>query len=879
MIGPIDQPWGKLRRDERGEIAEWHPVVDHCADVAACAEALLRAGVLRERLARLAGLPALTEGMVQRLCVLAALHDLGKFNHRFQRRAGNPQLVGGHVSEALGLLKLDTLQAVPRNEVIEALRLRELAEWERGGGAQLQLLKAAVSHHGKPQEPSSSLETMEGWRAATGYRPLVALGQLLERTRQWFPEAWSCGDDGQLPAATPDDHAEFGHAFAGLVMLADWLGSDTAAFPYSERADGERIAFSRKAAAKLVRSAGIDLQGLPAVARIDDPERFTALFGYAPRPMQLTLASGPAHPSGSVTLLESETGSGKTEAAFARFISLRADGLVDGLYFALPTRTAAIQLHARIRDAAHRAFGDAAPGVVLAVPGYLRVDDTDGVRALATHEVLWPDDPLEARRFRGWASEHPKRYLAGGIVVGAIDQVLLSSLEVSHAWMRGTALLRHLLVVDEVHASDAYMSRILEAVLQRHVGAGGHALLLSATLGSSARAGLLREGRRPESLEIESGRAYPLITTRDHVLTRLETGRVEGGDKDVCVEFWPLIDQPDALAGKVATLPDNARIAVLRNTVADCIATQEALERSLPAERLFRVNGLPAPHHARFARADRIALDHAVERDFGKLRDTGARVICATQTIQQSLDLDFDLLVTDLCPIDVLLQRVGRLHRHRRAERPSGAQRPTVIVLVPEDRDLSVMIRSSGEVAGRHGFGSVYSDLRVLDATWALLEAHRSSLRIPEMNRALVEGATHPDCLRRLSERSEAWMKHRSAVEGTAMAQRGGASIVSLDPAKEAYAEMRLRGLDERISTRLGAGDRRLLFDGAHEAVFGGTFNELTLPAHMAGQVSVDEGVQDVRRLAASLSFVYGHQTYRYDRLGLRRTAEPLGDA
>src|SRR5690606_3841040 len=157
----------------------------------------------------------------------------------------------------------------------------------------------------------------------------------------------------------------------------------------------------------------------------------------------------PIAEQGSTVILEAETGSGKTEAALLHFMKLFHAGLVDGLYFALPTRTAATQIHGRVCAVIARAFPNAAtrPAVVLAVPGYLRVDDVLGTRGpnfsvawspdqpapiLASPQALWNDDEVERYRFRGWAAEHPKRYLAGTVVVGTIDQVLLSALKVNH---------------------------------------------------------------------------------------------------------------------------------------------------------------------------------------------------------------------------------------------------------------------------------------------------------------------------------------------------------------------------------------------------------------------------------------------------------------
>ena len=97
------------------------------------------------------------------------------------------------------------------------------------------------------------------------------------------------------------------------------------------------------------------------------------------------------------------------------------------------------------------------------------------LQALPDFKVLWPEDSRDYLRERGWAAEHPKRYLAGAIVVGTIDQVFFSTLQVNHAHMRAAAFFAHFLVVDEVHSSDAYMTKLLDRVLDYHLSAGGHA--------------------------------------------------------------------------------------------------------------------------------------------------------------------------------------------------------------------------------------------------------------------------------------------------------------------------------------------------------------------------------------------------------------------
>ena len=166
--------------------------------------------------------------------------------------------------------------------------------------------------------------------------------------------------------------------------------------------------------------------------------------------------------------------------------------LVDGLYFALPTRAAAVQIHGRIKRFIASLFPDGhRPPVVLAVPGY--DPDEDAREAALQGYRVWWDSHYD--NDRPWATENPKRYLAAQIAVGTVDQAMMGALKVKHAHMRAACLARNLLVVDEVHASDTYMGGVLKALLDAHLGAGGYALLMSATLGSAARRRWLSVGR------------------------------------------------------------------------------------------------------------------------------------------------------------------------------------------------------------------------------------------------------------------------------------------------------------------------------------------------------------------------------------------------
>jgi CRISPR-associated endonuclease/helicase Cas3 len=883
MGATLSDFWGKLEQDESGAVKAWHPLVDHSADVAACFEALLKQPALRGRLARLAGLDDLSMQQRQRLCVLAALHDIGKYNHGFQNKA----LAGttprrGHVGEVLGLFASEELGM----RLGRALHIERIAPWVEGDDGACRLLIAAICHHGRPRSLNETFP-FTIWEPRESSDPFRGIARLARFTEEWFPQAWKTGGTS-LP-----DSSQLQHALCGLVTLADWLGSDTRFFPFAVPPDSGlssvfgRFGFAREQAMKSLRAIGLDISAGRAQLGEDRPG-FDRVSPHVPRSVQQLISDLPVEMQGSITLLEAETGVGKTEAALVRFIVLLQAGFVEGLYFALPTRTAATQIHGRIVDMTKRAFPDedSRPPVVLAVPGYLRVDETEG-KQLPGFEVLWNDD--DTNRHRGWAAENPKRYLAGAIVVGTIDQVLLSTLQVSHSHLRASALFRHLLVVDEVHASDAYMNRLLEEVLRRHIDAGGYALLMSATVGSETGSRLLEPGTRDApSIPFEKALAapFPRIVHRPRGGEELRFSPVTQRSSHIEIVLLGIAAKPNALVvHAMDAAQKGAKVLILRNTVLDCLETQLALE-SLAAERnapslLFGVDGIVAPHHSRFARDDREALDLSIEARFGKRRSSGGCVAVATQTVQQSLDLDADLLLTDLCPMDVLIQRLGRLHRHEREDRPSCLAHPKVIVVTPSERNLTELITHGGRAIGAHGMGTVYEDLRVLEATWRALERHET-LTLPEQSRELVESALHSRMLSDIvSDLGPRWARHAEWVHAELLSERRVASLNLVDWSAhfdESRCVFPSKELSRRIQTRLGEGDRHVNFAKPFISPFGRRVHELTLPAFLAPPAPDDTGAMHVTVEGDRIGFTFAGKPFIYDRHGLRPMSEDQGE-
>ncbi len=859
--------FGKLQRDAEGAIVGWHSLVDHMIDVAACFECLSTCHSIRRAMEKAAG-RELDECDIARLSVLVFLHDIGKANSGFQaKRWKNSQdipkgwpLHAGHGIEAIKLF-YETLARQPIELLIE-----KICTW---GDASDPLLIASISHHGRPIKDNPGDWNKNIWKKVAGvYDPAAVLGDIGERVVDIYPQAFESGGT-PLP-----DAPAFGHLFAGLVQLADWLGSDTDFFPFSKEGE-DRAATAMEKAREAISVIGLDADGWRSKLNGRSPN-FLNTFGIAePRPIQADMIDDQLGP---LVILESETGSGKTEAALWRFVHLFRVGAVDSLYFALPTRVAATQIYNRVQMAVRNLWPENPPLNVLALSGYDTQADGGKVHLRLGFEVLWSDNPDDAKAHQRWAAENAKRFLAAPIAVGTIDQALLGALQVRHAHLRHAMLARSLLVVDEVHASDPYMTVLLERLLKAHLNSGGHALLLSATLGSSARnryLALAPKGQRKQakSMTFETACAVPYPAISDQKQTRAVDAT--GNTKQVTWTAHDIIDSPNKIANMAIDAAKlGAKVLVIRNNVAAAIATLNAIEECIPDKAwLFTVDGVVTLHHSRFSRQDRPIMDKAIGEQLGKKRPVGPCIVVGTQTLEQSLDIDADVLITDLCPMDVLLQRVGRLHRHSRpaSERPEAFQAAQAWVLTPAGHDLNPLIAKSQHGLGMfHNGGGVYADLRVLEATRALL-VERPVVSIPADNRYLVEAATHPDKLYAIQEeQGDAWKTLGQKIEGGTGAQQTIGHLHALDVEK-IFGEQEFPN-DVQIATRLGAQDRILHFEPALPGPFGEPLKELPIRHHLLPNgLSPDTEPSDIRQTATSITFRLGDAQFRYTRLGLER--------
>ena len=878
--------WAKSDREDHKRI---HLLEHHLADVGACFKALLAQPTIRQRLAWSGGLEGLDEATASRLCVFAALHDIGKANVGFQAR------IWRHEDLPQGERRLPRFagHALDMAPVLTS-EDRRTAEWffddlgwwweaieswdDREGETVCALFVATLSHHGHPlQLEGRRSANPEIWRPFGQLDPRKFVRQIGELVRKWFPAAFSPGAP-PLPSAPA-----FQHMFLGLCNWADWIGSNEGRFPYVDTPQDDYYEYAQERAKVAVKAIGLDLAAQrSSFQRV--PE-FGDMFGIpgSPTPNAIQQAAALDTPLAErLIIIESETGSGKTEAALWRFARMYDNGLVDGLYFALPTRAAAVQIHGRVKrfianllPAKHR------PPVVLAVPGYLPGEDAGSIE-MPQYNPWW-EDHHDAER--PWATDGPKRFLAAQIAVGTVDQAMLGTLQVKNAHMRTACLARNLLVVDEVHASDTYMSQVLEALLDAHVGAGGYALLMSATLGSVARHRWLNHGKRPageapplrEAIEA----SYPAISAPGPVGDNLVKAGENNRDKRVRLEpISAMQDFTVAARRALEAARAGAKVLVVRNTVNYAIRTQQVLEEIAGQDNeglLFDANGIATLHHGRFAAVDRQLLDDQVEALLGNDRSGGGRVIVGTQTLEQSLDIDADLLITDLCPVDVLLQRIGRLHRRRDndANRPAGYTEPRCVVLTPDGDDLSPLLNSGTEANGLGSHGGVYRDLRILEATRRLIVEHTQWL-IPEMNRKLVERATHPAALEAIVRKlGEEWQAHGLQIEGAEIGDDLTARGVTIKRDKSFFTDNKdvvFVSDDENIRTRLGDDCMDVAFDPPGVSPFDTKLKitRLAMSARWLGGAAIPDSTT-ASPTGSGFAFSIGDRRFTYDRLGLRR--------
>lgn len=525
-------------------------------------------------------------------------------------------------------------------------------------------MAAVVGHHGQPPSISNTGLTRDYFEEQLDFEAAGAFARDLRSLLLIEPE--------QFPICAAEMAKHTSWWLAGFAVLCDWLGSNTQFFPYQsvlqplqtywETAQGR--AKHAVQATELFHKRPSTHFGVPELLGN------TSKKVWELTPLQQAINDWNLTASQQIFILEDVTGAGKTEAAVLLAHRLMSIGQGSSLYFALPTMATANTMYERMQKVYRHLFDPKVqPSLVLA-------HGAAGMSELFQHSIVGRYSKQQGEYAIGeqsaeahcnsWLADNRKKALLADIGVGTIDQALLAVLPSRHQSLRLVGLLDKILIVDEVHAYDDYMHNLLCALLQAHAKAGGCAILLSATLPHQQRQALLNAYAAGcnfskvilRSIEPES---YPLISCLDAKgLQEHSTATRESVRRTVYTVFLHEEQGVDTILAE--TVASGQCACWIRNTVKDAVESYLRLTTMYPEWQVDLF-------HARFALHDRMEIENRVVNRFSKNSGAAERrgqILIATQVVEQSLDLDFDTLISDLAPIDSLIQRAGRLRRHTR---------------------------------------------------------------------------------------------------------------------------------------------------------------------------------------------------------------------
>lgn len=743
--------WGKAKKDPQAQGPDYHLLPYHCLDVAAVGEVWWNNSlVIRNSFLQMTGLNEVEAKAW--VLFFVALHDYGKFDVRFQLKSSNTwrevnSAISG-LNSGLNQKQVNEYYHGPAGVywLYQDFEERFKTDWLLGNNedwaAWISWFAPVAGHHGAIPTAGESNDD----RYALPVSCDAAIIDCLRSARlEWLrlleiiflnPAGLSLTDNPpEIKVLSEYENSQT--MLAGFCAVCDWIGSSDF-FPYRTTPINEitelKVWYQKrlKLASDALRAAGVISQINP------DPSISKLLGGYEPRQIQCLVKD--LQVAQSLTLVEASTGSGKTETALAYAWELLTFGLADSIIFALPTQATSNAMLKRLELAAPILFKNTV-NVVLA-HGRAKYQEAfiNLKEANKPKTVQAKDEALV--QCGQWLAQSRKRVFLGQIGVCTIDQVLVSVLPIKHKFVRGFGVGRSVLIVDEVHAYDNYMYGLLTGVLRQQRLAGGSAILLSATLPAHQKKQLT--GAWGASFD-ESEKSYPLITQCVNAETsyfNLE-GIPEHKPQETqvhieLIEDGNMFSNPALDQRMLDAVRSGAQVCLICNLVDVAQNTYQwllALIKKNPDLDASQIDIF----HSRFVFSDRQAKEKRVLGLFGKKPDpedarTKGHLLIATQVVEQSLDVDFDWIITQLCPVDLLFQRMGRLHRHSR-HRPSGFEKALCSVLVPTSIDYQL-----------HAL--IYGNSRVLWRTHKLLEkavVQKSTLSFPTIYRDWIEPVYYED--------------------------------------------------------------------------------------------------------------------------------------
>lgn len=757
--------WGKTLCNSADA---WLPLYVHLSDTAATAELVWQRWVPASTKRVIAGAIIQAGGaesestalhLAKRLFLAcAALHDVGKATPAFQlkTRFSNEVVFNSVKESGLRFATMGSPEKIPHALASQAIVERH--GWSRNISVVL------GGHHGKP--PSRGrLREVDDFLPNTGFNDPLWLS-IQDELLRYALGLIDLEPDDALLRLRIDTPAQI--ILTGLLILVDWIASDESRFSYlaipvlPHTLQGPRCR---------AEEGWSDLEWPPPWQTSDEANRpnfFEKRFGFLPRPCQESVVDALAqteHPG--LVIIEAPMGEGKTEAALAAAEIMAAKTGSGGLFVALPTQATSDGLFPRVLKWMERLKQPVAHSVYLA---HGKAQFNKDYQELPHANQVGMDSEgdsetrnrLAAALISDWFCGR-KRGILADFVVGTIDQVLMGGLKQKHLALRHLALSNKVVIIDECHAYDAYMSSYLSKVLAWLGAYQVPTIVLSATLPTAKRRELVDSYLGTDSapktraiawLDIPATQAvlpawakdsaYPLITYTDG--ESVLTYRPERSSRRLRIAIQRLKD--DELVPELeALLADGGCVGIIVNTVSRAQALATQCSERFGSDKVEL-------HHSQFIAPDRIKKEERLREKLGPPSQDNKRphtlIVVGTQVLEQSLDIDFDVLFTDICPMDLLIQRMGRLHRHSGRTRPAALQQARCFVMgVSNDNQYE------------KGSKSIYGEY-LLTNTNLLLPA---AITLPDDISELVQQAYSSEGLEALSECPEEYRKAQERFE------------------------------------------------------------------------------------------------------------------
>jgi CRISPR-associated endonuclease/helicase Cas3 len=734
--------WGKTSRSPENA-GDFHPALYHMLDVGMVARVLLgkRASPRwRTNLGRNLGTEA--EDLLNWLPWLISLHDIGKISAPFQEQSPIHRKRLFEEGFSFGNRTWDNN---PHHPLIgQYYILKETQGMDIPIRLGLVLRDAIAGHHGYFAPAGALRETRD---------------RLRREPKEWVELRQAASDILRSQLATADriaweDPANVSAAIVeltGFTILCDWLGSDGSIFSLCPDVDLDNYAILSEERARVATEKAGFLEPVCSSA----PVGFCDLFPhFSPaRPLQLAIdeISDEVLVQPCLAVIEAPTGEGKTEAGMALAHRIGQARGTDEFYYALPTTATSNQMFGRVQHYLYQNLQLHTRTKLIHGQAFLVEDD---LRV----QPLWEGIGQAPPPMLEWFSPK-KRALLAPFGVGTIDQIELAALNVRHNALRMVGLAGKVVIIDEVHAYDVYMTTVLKRLLEWFSALGTSVILLSATLPKNRRSALMNAYTGGEGRETGEKNPYPcvIITGKygQHCMTpaahqaqrKVGIGHLHFGDDEV----------EEKAAWLLSAVAEGGCACWITNTV------DRAQQMFLAVNELAGTETNRLLLHARFPLEDRQQLEKQLTEMYGfdKTNRPHRGVVIGTQVLEQSLDLDFDVMVSDLAPIDLLLQRAGRLHRHEFTSRPACHGAPVLWI--------NSEVSKNGQL--RIGVDKyIYAEF-ILRQSWESLKQLREIV-LPGDYRSLVEAVYDIDTSTLEGALLETWKDlHNKEIEAALQAE------------------------------------------------------------------------------------------------------------